>query len=538
MVQGQPASKTKTRQPGPDRLQQLWRTEKLPPSTVAALSGDGKVLLTCSGQTLLLWSTESGKAIGDSWVPSWGFTESGDHHLGVPRYVNKEQQQQHSDDPGAVESPLLALDYLGETAVIVFIQKLDKDGIYDVALKVYQFDKYPILVKSRNIKSVSSPRSLSVSPFGGFVAFVYNPRNGPEQIEIIDSELNTGGHHGDGHFLVRGRQEPLNQSEDTLVDCDSLSVCFTQDYAMVAVSNTGGISLHSIPLFSLTRNIREVAFDEGYRLSIIDLYRLANRIHFIVISKIFQRGLRPIELKFLLDRHELVMVNELCIAVYSTSLLTWATHSFSAAPPLDHWALAVIRERLIVSGNGLLRILHSQDLSSCRELKLRCSSHPHWLTTDQDSLIIIAWKNETFTCYAIPFYLEQSTARKGPVPDLSGTVLFTSERVGGGGYGDVFKGLWNIYSIEEPPPIAIKVLRVPSAAPHPNLTKVCGHFKFAVGYLLRKYHLKRYAREIEVWRRLEHKHIVPFVGTISSETTPIPALISEWMPNGEFVRNQ
>jgi serine/threonine protein kinase len=50
--------------------------------------------------------------------------------------------------------------------------------------------------------------------------------------------------------------------------------------------------------------------------------------------------------------------------------------------------------------------------------------------------------------------------------------------------------------------------------------------------------LQQHAREIEVWRRLEHKHIVPFVGKMSTRPASMPALISEWMPNGELKRIQ
>jgi serine/threonine protein kinase len=43
-------------------------------------------------------------------------------------------------------------------------------------------------------------------------------------------------------------------------------------------------------------------------------------------------------------------------------------------------------------------------------------------------------------------------------------------------------------------------------------------------------------RETEIWSRLDHPNIVPFLGiSTSEEFTAMPALVSAWMPNGRFL---
>ncbi|KAL5522392.1 hypothetical protein ACEPAG_8408 [Sanghuangporus baumii] len=94
--------------------------------------------------------------------------------------------------------------------------------------------------------------------------------------------------------------------------------------------------------------------------------------------------------------------------------------------------------------------------------------------------------------------------------DLSSLVLFKeSNFIGGGGYGDVFKGRCNLPGRGKTR-VAIKRLR----------------------FYLKEDIKTLFEKEIYVWSKLDHPHVLPLLGYAFANEYRYPLLISEWMDRG------
>ncbi|KZV82678.1 kinase-like protein [Exidia glandulosa HHB12029] len=84
-----------------------------------------------------------------------------------------------------------------------------------------------------------------------------------------------------------------------------------------------------------------------------------------------------------------------------------------------------------------------------------------------------------------------------------------------GGMADIYEARWRPSGSRVSVRVAVKVMR------------------FGRGAVVKKA-FKRLSNEVEVWRTLEHRNVLPFYGLCAWAKTNIPALISPWCHNGDI----
>ncbi|KIL69702.1 hypothetical protein M378DRAFT_697589 [Amanita muscaria Koide BX008] len=103
------------------------------------------------------------------------------------------------------------------------------------------------------------------------------------------------------------------------------------------------------------------------------------------------------------------------------------------------------------------------------------------------------------------------------VPDLSDQIECTTELIGRGGYGSVYKGRWLGAAANTKPIIAIKII---------DLVPLKDEVK-------RKRRVKLITRELSLWCSIQHENILPLLGiALINGDTNIPAFVCPWMENG------
>lgn len=105
-----------------------------------------------------------------------------------------------------------------------------------------------------------------------------------------------------------------------------------------------------------------------------------------------------------------------------------------------------------------------------------------------------------------------------PVPDLSNQVERTTEIIGRGGYGTVYKGKWvGAATTTTPATIAIKTIDLVPLRDEAQL----------------KRRFKQITRELSLWCKIQHKNILPLLGIARiNDDANIPAFVCPWMENG------
>lgn len=145
---------------------------------------------------------------------------------------------------------------------------------------------------------------------------------------------------------------------------------------------------------------------------------------------------------------------------------------------------------------------------------------------------------------------EQDWGETVPATDLTESVFKDSgnSMIGGGGFGDVYKGVWvdrpttastpsfiksfNKFTHLYDKAVAIKVIR--SLVAEGKLRDAVK--RVSESFLWRRQLTvcgQRLAREIGLWQRLHHENILPLVG-VSYNFGELPAPISLWQANGKF----
>ncbi|KAM6500567.1 hypothetical protein JOM56_003581 [Amanita muscaria] len=108
------------------------------------------------------------------------------------------------------------------------------------------------------------------------------------------------------------------------------------------------------------------------------------------------------------------------------------------------------------------------------------------------------------------------------VPDLSDQIECTTELIGRGGYGSVYKGRWLGAAANTKPIIAIKIIDlVPLKDEVKRKRRVKAPF------------VKLITRELSLWCSIQHENILPLLGiALINGDTNIPAFVCPWMENG------
>jgi serine/threonine protein kinase len=105
--------------------------------------------------------------------------------------------------------------------------------------------------------------------------------------------------------------------------------------------------------------------------------------------------------------------------------------------------------------------------------------------------------------------------------------------LGSGNFAEVYKGRWGAGVTPEHiallPPIAIKVLRH-SCHSKKEMEKFSKVSCYPLGNASTHGRWQAVRREVTIWNRLRHKHIVSFVG-VCTNFGPA-SLLSEWMEHG------
>ncbi|KAF8553718.1 WD40 repeat-like protein [Imleria badia] len=136
------------------------------------------------------------------------------------------------------------------------------------------------------------------------------------------------------------------------------------------------------------------------------------------------------------------------------------------------------------------------------------STLPHWSSTSSTSPLAVELQYETFTGT-----LAFVSANFPPPPDLTPYIFKADHYVAGGSFGDVYRCWYNDGSPKE---VAVKAFR----------------FTFASGEDASDRSPKMLRRELGIWRRLNHKNVVPFLGiAYGFGMHGAFSLVSLWMPN-------
>ncbi|KIL63986.1 hypothetical protein M378DRAFT_163690 [Amanita muscaria Koide BX008] len=104
------------------------------------------------------------------------------------------------------------------------------------------------------------------------------------------------------------------------------------------------------------------------------------------------------------------------------------------------------------------------------------------------------------------------------VPDLSDQIERTTELIGRGGYGSVYKGRWlGAAANAAPAIIAIKIIELAPLRDEAERTR----------------RFKKITRELSLWCCIQHENILPLLGIARiNDDTNVPAFVCPWMENG------
>ncbi|KAM6502863.1 Protein kinase-like domain containing protein [Amanita muscaria] len=104
------------------------------------------------------------------------------------------------------------------------------------------------------------------------------------------------------------------------------------------------------------------------------------------------------------------------------------------------------------------------------------------------------------------------------VPDLSDQIERTTELIGRGGYGSVYKGRWlGAAANAASAIIAIKIIELAPLRDEAERTR----------------RFKKITRELSLWCSIQHENILPLLGIARiNDDTNVPAFVCPWMENG------
>jgi serine/threonine protein kinase len=102
------------------------------------------------------------------------------------------------------------------------------------------------------------------------------------------------------------------------------------------------------------------------------------------------------------------------------------------------------------------------------------------------------------------------------------------QKIGLGGYADVYEGELKIECTGERKKVALKCFRF-MVSKEKEFAKVRRTFPAALPYSFCGC-VQMFAREMCVWARLDHENVLSLVGIVTIDG--MPALASEWMENG------
>jgi len=110
------------------------------------------------------------------------------------------------------------------------------------------------------------------------------------------------------------------------------------------------------------------------------------------------------------------------------------------------------------------------------------------------------------------------------IPDLTGQIYREGDYpIASGGFGDVWRCRWNL----------------PITSSRGSTVINLDNLQVAVK-TIRTFHdidtrfIKRLRREVKIWARLHHEHILPLLGLVR-DFGSVPGLVSPWMDNGTLV---
>jgi hypothetical protein len=360
----------------------------------------------------------------------------------------------------------MRLDYTGQNAVVASWASSRSNSDLNIDFIAWPGSDQspppspiPTLFHRRVISNASLLNSLYLSPSGLYYSLVYTLRhNGQRRSEVV--RMSTDG--GSSKFaIICGQQGDL--------DLPAVSVACCSDDELIIVTTNPAMA-YQIPFAKIWDDTLRERFVDGTKYYPVDSFKMSKRVK-------FPQVLDPLPktrcFEFSPDTCDLVLSTSCHVAVWKPSQTDIGDPHRISIRTRDSLQVACLYDKIVVSCSEGIHLLDRSSANCSRTIKVSCLRRSHFLRNRNESLQIIVLEQGGIACYTIPRNVQSHLVKEiGTIADLTSELSLTSELIGSGGYGEVYKALWKGHSIEDPNPVAVKMLRVPVNAGSTSLTRV------------------------------------------------------------------